>query len=182
MENMSKISPQRTFAHLALAIACWLSLGSGLGANVAPLQKEAPEDEEKQPAPVMITAQFLAQAKNPKIPWQFYAHYADIYEGFANQIRVLIGPKTPKTQAQRLREAVKFYQGLAERIRAMGELKKTLDGIRHQKTDIPPMRWGETYKATKWAHREQLAEFERVTRMLPFKGTLPSTPTSDRRK
>ena len=170
---MNRRKQAMNFACAVGAAGLFLAGASAFGNSAKTRSVARQKTEDKRPAPVRITAQFISRAKNPKIPWQFYGHYAEIYNGFAARIEAVVTEKTPKAKAKTLRAAVDYYKDLAERVRAMGELRKTMDGIRHHNTDIPPLRWGETYKGSKIKHRKQLTEFVQVAKSLPFKGALP---------
>ena len=154
-----------------------LAVGTIAICEAAPASGSSVQAQKNRKTPVQISKELLIHLQNNKLPWQFYHHYAEIYNGFAKQLRASITKKTAKAKAKHIRAVAAYYDGLGNKISAMSKQKRTVDSIRRNNSLVPPMDRQKTYKAAMIKHRAIRGNFIEMLKNPPKRAKRTTIPT-----
>ena len=155
-----------------------LAVGTIAIGEAAPSRSSTTQAQKNRKTPVQISKELLIHLQNNMLLWQFYHHYAEIYNGFAEQLRASITKKTAKAKAKRIRSVAAYYDGLGDKISAMSEQKKMVDSIRRNNSQVPPMDRQKTYKAAMIKHRLLRENFIEMLKNPPKRAKRTSIPAA----
>lgn len=93
--------------------------------------------EGKARSAAAVNRELGKRLKTGGMAWQFHAHYAGIYDGFAKKLLAGVKPKTPKSTAEKMLRLARYFESLRDTLEAMGEQRKIVDGIDLDNTTVP---------------------------------------------
>jgi hypothetical protein len=125
--------------------------------------KEGKKIEQKNPGE--MATQICTLLANRRTPWQLYDSYISIFQEYAlRQSRVPVATAEAQVQRQRW---VAHYQGMASLLQQMQECAKVRDGIKLNRTDVPPHERREAFREANQQFDVHFQKFVAMSQRLP---------------
>ncbi len=135
---------------MAPRVRCQTARRAARPARPATKAKAAEEKKSKPRSPGEVSRELVRQLEEDRVPWQFYKHYIELYQGFSGKALALLKKSPAKAataEGRWLKEIAEHYQSVAALLEQMIEKRRTIEEIRNSNTTVPPKDRRAVYKA-----------------------------------